>query len=86
MCPKARMENGYCLDINNKNQKGELELKTFEGNTEEDQANCLKLCREHSGATGCQFKFANRKCYVHIKPVSKGNGMGSYLCWIFTEC
>ena len=51
--------------------------------TAEEQARCLKLCREYPGATGCEF---SRGCFVHTQDVAKGNGMTEFFCWIFAEC
>ena len=82
-CP---IEKGFCVDSNGGDQNsGVIQLNNVDGNAEQAQASCLKLCRQHKGATGCEL-IENRRCSVHTQFVAKGNGVDHHMCWIFSKC
>ena len=82
-CP---IEKGFCVDSNGGDQNsGVIKLSSVDGDTEQARATCLKLCRQHKGATGCEVIW-NHGCFVHTQAVAKGNGVKDHMCWIFSKC
>ena len=51
---------------------------------EPSESECLKSCKEISGAVGCEYHVAGG-CQVHTKEVVKGNGNEDYTCFVFPE-
>ena len=85
-CPK---EKGFCVTSNGHDQNsGVIKKNSLDGNTLQRQEECLKLCLAHPGATGCEviWNQGNRGCYVHTKPVARGNGVNKHYCWILSKC
>ena len=85
-CPR---EKGYCLDENITDRNlGVYQFHGLDGNTLEMQEQCLKLCRSHPGATGCEviWNEGNRGCYAHTKKISRGSGSDHHFCWVFSKC
>ena len=86
VCPK---ENGFCVLPNGGDQNsGVIKLDAVDGNTAQQQAKCLAMCRAYKGATGCEeiWNQGNRGCYVHTSVVARGNGVPNHACWIFSKC
>merc|ERR1719356_474985 len=83
-----RNDNGYCLDPNGHDQNSGL-IKIGNdhdyGPSEDKIQECFNLCRKSSYAgkiTACEaiWQLSNRGCYIHTKPVFKGNGATRHKC------
>jgi len=67
---------GWCEDAEGKDQNaGVIEKANL--NKEE----CLRACRNHQGATGCEFRVG--QCSIHTRNVGGGNGNTGYSCMVF---
>merc|ERR1712154_681376 len=85
-CPK---EIGFCVHEDGSDQNsGVIKINDVDGDDKEAEEECLKTCKEHPGATGCEtiWDQDNRGCYVHTQPIAKGNGAGRHHCWVFSNC
>ena len=85
-CP---IEKGFCVLPNGGDQNsGVIKLNSVDGNTQQAQSTCLKLCRQRVGATGCEviWNQGNRGCYVHTNTVARGNKAARHMCWVFSKC
>merc|ERR1712154_83079 len=85
-CPK---EIGFCVHEDGSDQNsGVIKINDVDGGDKEAEEECLKTCKEHPGATGCEtiWDQDNRGCYVHTQPIAKGNGAGRHHCWVFSNC
>ena len=60
----------------------------FSRNGEDDQAECLRLCRAVPGVTGCEIypSGTNYGCVAHTREVVKGSGWKRFFCWAFSKC
>ena len=85
-CP---MEEGFCVKENGCDQNsGVLTINNVDGHTTEAQEQCLEICKQTKGATGCEVIWGryNRGCYVHTQEIAKGNGVRKHACWVFSKC
>ena len=83
------MEAGHCVSSRNGNQSlGVIRLDNGNGNSVRRQKECLELCKNRSGASGCELIWnqLNNGCYAHTNSISHGNGAEHHLCWIFSQC
>ena len=71
---------------------GQIMQGLFSRNGEDDQAECLRLCRAVPGVTGCEIypiytnMGTNYGCVVHTQEVVKGSGTPTFFCWAFSKC
>ena len=67
---------------------GVIKLNALDGNTHEVQEQCLGLCKNINGATGCEtiWNQNNRGCYAHTQAVARGNYVDNHVCWVFSKC
>ena len=83
------VEKGFCVQSNGADQNsGVIKFNSIDGNTLEQQEDCLKKCASHPDATGCEviWNQGNRGCYVHTQPIARGNNANRHLCWAFSKC
>ena len=87
--PSCPPEKGYCMDesISDRNS-GVYQINGENANTREMQEQCLKLCRHHPGATGCEviWDIGHRGCFAHTKKITRGSGSDHHFCWVFSKC
>ena len=80
---------GYCVDEFGRDQTDGL-VKLWGGDfgpSEEKQMECVEKCIAASAArrvTGCRAIWGqnNRGCYIHTKPIARGNGVDRHSCWV----
>jgi len=87
--PNCPIEKGFCVQPNGRDQNsGVIKVSSVNGNTKEAQKKCLAACRARKGATGCEVIWdqGNRGCYIHTKPVARGNKRPRHMCWVFSKC
>ena len=82
---------GNCVDSNNVDQNdGQILQGDLNGNSENDQAECLKRCRAVPGVTGCELvppgPCHGYGCVAHTREVVKGSGWKRFFCWAFSKC
>ena len=88
-CPQ---EDGFCLKENGGDQNsgviGKGAMTISNGNTTEAQEQCLEICKQYEGATGCEVLWIHTtvECYVHTQEIARGNGDGDHACWVFSKC
>ena len=70
--------SGWCLNRNGDDQNsGVIRLGS---------GNCLEMCRNYPGATGCEENLQRQICYVHTQDVALGRHNRNYHCWVFDNC
>ena len=82
------LEEGFCVTSNGQDQNsGVVKLNDLDGNTPESKKECLNLCKDINGATGCEaiWNQDNRGCYAHTYEVARGNGVDNHVCWVFSK-
>ena len=84
-------EKGYCLNPDRVDiKKGVHKLHGNNVMTREQKDECIQLCMNYGGATGCEWKGngSGKGCFVHTKPVGMGSGSGSITtyCVVASKC
>ena len=82
-------EKGFCVTSSGSDQnEGVIIINSIDGNTEESQLECLNICLAYPGSTGCEviWNQNNRGCYIHTKPIARGNLVNNHYCWVFSKC
>merc|ERR1712072_349175 len=86
---KCPIEKGFCVTNRGGDQDGGvIKVNSANGKSHHAQASCLRKCQARKGATGCEVIWhqGNRGCYIHTKPIARGNRVARHMCWVFSKC
>ena len=85
-------ETGFCVKSNGGDQNSgviKLDSVNFFDTTDHRRNQnkvdeCLELCSEVEGATGCEMIWdqSNRGCYAHTREIARGNGVARHTCYL----